>query len=34
MAMINPIGFHQKDFIDESLLVWEIKKTGKIIYQE
>ena len=30
-AMISPIGFHPKDFIDESPLVWEIKKTGKEI---
>lgn len=30
-AMISPVGFHPKDFIDESPLVWEIKKTGKEI---
>ncbi|MFH1838462.1 MAG: nucleotidyltransferase domain-containing protein [Candidatus Kuenenbacteria bacterium] len=29
---IEPIGFHPKDFINENPLVWEIKKTGKIIY--
>ncbi|MBU2578965.1 nucleotidyltransferase domain-containing protein [Patescibacteria group bacterium] len=28
---IEPIGFHPKDFVNESPLVWEIKKTGKII---
>ena len=27
-AILAPIGFHPKDFIDESPLVWEIKKTG------
>ncbi|MEK9130394.1 MAG: nucleotidyltransferase domain-containing protein [Patescibacteria group bacterium] len=27
-AMISPIGFHPKDFINENPLVWEIKKTG------
>ena len=25
---IEPVGFTTKDFIDESPLVWEIKKTG------
>ena len=25
---IEPIGFHPKDFVNESPLVWEIKKTG------
>lgn len=27
-AMISPVGFHPKDFIDEDPLVWEIKKSG------
>jgi uncharacterized protein len=27
-AMIAPVGFHPRDFVDESPLVWEIKKTG------
>ena len=30
-TMISPVGFHPKDFIDESPLVWEIKKTGREI---
>jgi len=31
-AMISPIGFHPKNFINESPLVWEIKNSGiKII---
>ncbi len=33
-AMISPIGFHPKDFVNEDPLVWEIKKTGKVIYQK
>lgn len=28
---IEPIGYSLKDFIDEDPLVWEIKKTGKVI---
>lgn len=28
LAMISPVGFHPKDFIDESPLVWEIKRNG------
>lgn len=32
--LIEPVGFHPDDFIDENPLVWEIKKTGKIIYQK
>ena len=27
-AMISPIGFHPRDFVDESPLAWEVKKTG------
>jgi predicted nucleotidyltransferase len=27
-AMIAPVGFHPKDFIDESPLAYEIKRTG------
>ena len=27
-AMISPVGFHPRDFVDESPLVWEVKKTG------
>ena len=27
-AMISPIGFHPKDFVDESPLAYEIKRTG------
>jgi len=27
-AMISPIGFHPKDFVNESPVVWEIKKHG------
>ena len=30
-AMISPVGFAPKDFVDESQLVWEIKTTGKEI---
>ncbi|MBU1663313.1 nucleotidyltransferase domain-containing protein [Patescibacteria group bacterium] len=25
---IEPVGFHPKNFVNESPLVWEIKKTG------
>ncbi|MBU2579116.1 nucleotidyltransferase domain-containing protein [Patescibacteria group bacterium] len=31
-TIIEPHPFHPKDFIDEDPLVWEIKKTGKLIY--
>lgn len=31
---LEPLGFNPKDFVDEDPLVWEIKKTGKIIYQK
>ena len=27
-AMIAPVGFHPKDFVEEDPLAWEIKKTG------
>ena len=30
-AIISPVGFHPKDFINENPLVWEIKKTGVAI---
>ena len=29
---LEPLGFNPRDFIDEDPLVWEIKKTGKIVY--
>lgn len=28
---IEPVGYPPKDFVDESPLVWEIKKTGRKI---
>ena len=27
-AMISPVGYHPRDFVNEDPLVWEIKKTG------
>lgn len=30
-AHIEPVGYSPKDFVDESPLVWEIKKTGREI---
>ncbi|MEK7167054.1 MAG: nucleotidyltransferase domain-containing protein [Patescibacteria group bacterium] len=30
---IEPHPYHPKNFINEDPLVWEIKKTGKIIYE-
>lgn len=29
--LLAPVGFHPDDFVDESPLVWEIKRTGKEI---
>ncbi|MFH0755098.1 MAG: nucleotidyltransferase domain-containing protein [bacterium] len=31
---IEPHPYHPKDFVNEDPLVWEIKKTGKVICQE
>ncbi len=31
---IEPIGYSPKNFVNEDPLVWEIKKTGKIIYEK
>lgn len=31
---IEPLGFHPNDFVEEDPLVWEIKKNGKVIYQQ
>ena len=32
LAMIAPVGFRPKDFVNESPLVWEIKQTGVRVF--